>query len=66
MSSEQFSNRTGNNLNRRKLTIVSQTANEMIVDVETQLFLNKYNVNKKSDIVLNYLHKIYIFNTLEK
>lgn len=29
MSSEQFSNRTGNNLNRRKLTIVSQTANEM-------------------------------------
>lgn len=66
MSSKQFSNRTGNNLNRRKQTIVSQTANEMIVDVETQLFLNKYNVNKKSDIVLNYLHKIYIFNTLEK
>ena len=28
-----FSNRTGTNLNRKKLTIVSQTANEIIADV---------------------------------
>lgn len=34
MPSNVFKNRTGSNLNRRKLTIVSQTANEMIVDVE--------------------------------
>ena len=32
--SNSYKNRIGNNLNRRKLTIVSQTANEMIVDVE--------------------------------
>ena len=29
-----FTNRKGSNLNRRKLTIVSQTPNEMIVDIE--------------------------------
>ena len=28
-----FADRVGNNLNRRKLTIVSQTPNEMVVDV---------------------------------
>lgn len=33
-NSNLFQNRSGTNLNRRKLTIVSQTANEMIVDVE--------------------------------
>ena len=32
--SNLYKNRIGNNLNRRKLTIVSQTPNEMIVDVE--------------------------------
>lgn len=32
--SNRFQNRTGSNLNRKKLTIISQTANEMIVDVE--------------------------------
>ncbi len=33
-NSNLFQNRSGTNLNRRKLTIISQSANEMIVDME--------------------------------
>ena len=48
-----FMNRTGENLNRRKLTIISQTPNEMIVDIARADNLDTENGTKIDADTLN-------------